>query len=96
MQWKTVIKRLHGALTAILLLIVISFIALNSSDERSEERLISSRQLNENTWLYVTGYSGGGATVANSYRYYLSGKIKGDIGASLAKQVPFLIAAGSG
>lgn len=96
MQWRTAIKWLHGALTAILLLVVIGFIALNSSDDRAEEHLISSRQLNDNTWLYVTGYRGGGATVANTYRYYLSGKVEGDSGASLAKHVPFLVAAGSG
>lgn len=76
MQWRTAIKWLHGALTAILLLVVIGFIALNSSDDRAEEHLISSRQLNDNTWLYVTGYRGGGATVANTYRYYLSGKVE--------------------
>ncbi len=41
-------------------------------------------------------FSGGGATVADSYRYYLTSKIEGNAAAELAKQIPFLIAAGSG
>ena len=52
--------------------------------------------MDSHTWLYVTGSSSGGATVADSYRYYLTGKIEGNAAAELAKQIPFLIAAGSG
>jgi len=53
----------------------IAFFALNSAEnDHSKDKLISSQQLNENTWLYVTGETGGGATVADSYRYYLAGK----------------------
>ncbi|WP_410517064.1 hypothetical protein QNH99_18990 [Pantoea allii] len=71
----------------------IAFFALNSAEnDHSKDKLISSQQLNEHTWLYVTG---GGATVADSYRYYLAGKIQSDISANLAKQVPFLVATGS-
>lgn len=44
---------------------------------------------------FVMLNSGGGATVADSYRYYLSGKLEGNVSASLAKQVPFLVAVGS-
>ncbi|WP_432368877.1 hypothetical protein ACRPH4_18820 [Pantoea allii] len=72
---------------------VVAFFALNSAEnDHSKDKLISSQQLNEHTWLYVTG---GGATVADSYRYYLAGKIQSDISANLAKQVPFLVATGS-
>jgi len=39
---------------------------------------------------------GGGATVDDSYRYYLTGKLQSDISANLARQVPFLVATGSG
>ncbi|VEI62281.1 hypothetical protein [Serratia rubidaea] len=96
MPWKTVIKWFHYALTAVLLSVVIGFVMLNADgDEPAGTRLVSTQQLSDSTWLYVTEYSGGGATVANSYRYYLSGKLKGNVNASLTKQVPFLVAAGS-
>lgn len=96
MPLKTVIKWFHYALTAVLLIVVIGFVMLNADgDEQAGTRLVSTQQLSDSTWLYVTEYSGGGATVANSYRYYLSGKLEGDVNASLAKQVPFLVAAGS-
>ncbi|MBH1929828.1 hypothetical protein [Serratia rubidaea] len=96
MPLKTVIKWFHYALTAVLLIVVIGFVMLNADgDELAGTRLVSSQQLSDSTWLYVTEYSGGGATVANSYRYYLSGKLEGNVNASLVKQVPFLVAAGS-
>lgn len=96
MPWKTVIKWFHYALTAVLLIVVIGFVMFNADgDELAGTRLVSSQQLSDSTWLYVTEYSGGGATVANSYRYYLSGKLEENVSASLAKQVPFLVAAGS-
>ncbi|HGM6860427.1 TPA: hypothetical protein ACKQDZ_001748 [Serratia rubidaea] len=96
MPLKTVIKWFHYSLTAVLLIVVIGFVMLNADgDELAGTRLVSSQQLSDSTWLYVTEYSGGGATVANSYRYYLSGKLEGNVNASLAKQVPFLVAAGS-
>ena len=96
MPLKTAIKWFHYALTLILLIIVIGFVMLNAGgDNRADDKLVSSQQISDNTWLYVTEYSGGGATVADSYRYYLSGKLEGNITASLAKQVPFLVAAGS-
>lgn len=96
MPLKTGIKWFHYALTTVLLIVVIGFVMLNTDeDERADTRLVSSQQLSDSTWLYVTEYSGGGATVANSYHYYLSGKLEGNVSASLAKQVPFLVAAGS-
>ncbi|SQJ30202.1 Uncharacterised protein [Serratia rubidaea] len=96
MPLKTVIKWFHYALTAALLIVVIGFVILNADgDKMTGTRLVSSQQLNDSTWLYITEYSGGGATVANSYRYYLSGRLEGNVNASLAKQVPFLVAAGS-
>lgn len=96
MPLKTAIKWFHRALTGILLIIVIGFVMLNSGgDSSAEGNLVSSQQISDSTWLYVTEYSGGGATVADSYRYYLSGKLEGNVSASLAKQVPFLVAAGS-
>lgn len=96
MPLKTVIKWFHYTLTAVLLIVVIGFVMLNADgDELAGTRLVSSQQLSDSTWLYITEYSGGGATVANSYRYYLSGKLEENVSASLAKQVPFLVAAGS-
>ncbi|VEA71553.1 Uncharacterised protein [Serratia rubidaea] len=86
----------HYSLTAVLLIVVIGFVMFNADgDELAGTRLVSSKQLSDSTWLYITEYSGSGATVANSYRYYLSGKLEGDVSVSLAKQVPFLVAAGS-
>lgn len=97
MPLKTSIKWIHRAVTVILLVVVIGFIMLNSgNDERAADKLVSSQQLNDHTWLYVTGYTGGGATVAGSYRFYLAGKIDGDEAASLSRMVPFLVAGGSG
>lgn len=96
MPLKTVIKWFHYSLTAVLLIVVIGFVMLNADgDELAGTRLVSTQQLSDSTWLYVTEYSGGGATVANSYRYYLSGKLEGNVSVRLAKQVPFLVAAGS-
>ena len=96
MPSKTFIKWLHRVLTVVLLVAVVAFFALNSGDnDHSKDKLISSQQLDGHTWLYVTGETRGGATVAYSYRYYLAGKIQSDISANLAKQLPFLVATGS-
>lgn len=96
MSQTTLIQRLHRILTAILLVTVIGFAILNTGgDSRADDNLVSSQQISDSAWLYVTEYSGGGATVANIYRYYLSGKREGNIPASLAKQVYFMEAAGS-
>jgi len=96
MPLKTAIKWFHRALTASLLIIVIAFMILNSDgDSSAEDKLVSSQKISDSTWLYVTEYSGGGATVSDSYRYYLSGKLEGNVTASLAKQVLFLVAANS-
>ncbi|MDJ0039566.1 hypothetical protein [Pantoea allii] len=96
MPLKTVIKWLHRLLTVVLLITVAAFFALNYGDnDHSKDKLISSQQLDGHTWLYVTGETGGGATVADTYRYYLAGKIQSNISANLAKQVPFLVAKGS-
>ncbi|EMH4161782.1 hypothetical protein RJ498_000999 [Pluralibacter gergoviae] len=96
MPLKMVIRWLHCMLTTILLVIVIGFVILNTGgDSRADDKLVSSQQISDSAWLYVTEYSGGGATVANIYRYYLSGKLEGNISASLAKQVYFMEADGS-
>ncbi|MGK9175937.1 hypothetical protein KXR87_22410 [Yokenella regensburgei] len=96
MPLKTAIKWFHRALTAILLIIVIGFVMINSGgNNRAKDKLVSAQQITDSTWLYVTEDSTGGATVADSYRYYLSGKLEGNVSASLSKQVPFLVAAGS-
>lgn len=48
-----------------MLSVVIGFVVLNADgDELAETRLVSSSQLSDSTWLYVTEYSGGGATAA--------------------------------
>nr|WP_318381700.1 hypothetical protein [uncultured Enterobacter sp.] len=92
-QKSTVFKRLHLALTVTLLLLVAGFavcqLCLNG---KPDDKLDSHRQITENTFLYVTKYNGGGATVSDVFRYYLDGDIKGDLLKHLADRSPFLVA----
>jgi len=57
-----------------------------------DDRLYASKQLNENTWLYVTHYQGGNATVSDVFRYYLSGELSGDPLKAVGEMKPFLMA----
>lgn len=87
------IKWAHRLLTALLLLMVLGYaVYQHYIGPPYKDALFTSRQLNENTWLYVTKYQGGGATVSDVYRYYLSGKIIGDAVKALGEMPPFLTA----
>lgn len=75
MRYSTVIKALHRTLTLVLLLLVICFVIYQYSLSKPyNDRLYASKQLNGNTWLYITQYQGGNATVSDVFRYYLSGE----------------------
>ncbi|WP_279050966.1 hypothetical protein [Cedecea davisae] len=89
----TVIKRLHCTLTGVLLLLVVSFAAYQYYFNGPRDDVFSSRQqVTATTFLYITRYNGGGATVSEVYRYYLDGNLPGDPMPHLNKRVPFLVA----
>lgn len=93
MRGKMGIKWAHRLLTAILLLVVAGYVVYqNYTVPPYNDTVFSSRQLNENTWLYVTKYQGGGATVSDVYRYYLAGKLSASPLKELGKIAPFLTA----
>lgn len=93
MQGSTVIKWLHCLLTTVLLLLVIGNVAYHYYvGPPYNDALFKTRQLNGDTWLYVTKYQGGGATVADVYRYYLAGEIPKDVLKILGNTAPFLTA----
>jgi len=86
-----VIKWGHRIVTVVLLLLVASYVAYQHyTGPPYNDALFKSQQLNENTWLYVTKYQGGGATVSEVYRYYLSGKIAANPVKALGEMSPFL------
>ncbi|PKE31050.1 hypothetical protein CWS43_10255 [Rahnella sp. AA] len=91
MQNNMVIKWVHRIVTVVLLLLVASYVAYQHyTGPPYDDALFKSQQLNENTWVYVTKYQGGGATVSEVYRYYLSGNITGDPIKILGAMAPFL------
>lgn len=93
MQNNTVIKRLHCALTAVLLLLVVGYSAYQFYfNGAPDDDLSSKQQVTENTFLYVTKYKGGGATVSDVYRYYLDGNLGADPLKKLSDRAPFLVA----
>lgn len=93
MQGSTVIKWIHRLLTAVLLVLVVGNVAYRYYvGPPYDDALYQSRQLNEDTWLYVTKYQGGGATVSEVYRYYLAGEIQKDVLKALGNTAPFLTA----
>ncbi|MFG0645376.1 hypothetical protein [Leclercia adecarboxylata] len=93
MRYSTVIKTLHRTLTLVLLLLVVCFaIYQYMLGKPYDDRLYASKQLNENTWLYVTHYQGGNATVSDVFRYYLSGELSGDPLKAVGEMKPFLMA----
>ncbi len=93
MRYSTVIKTLHRTLTLVLLLLVVCFAIYQYMPGKPyDDRLYASKQLNENTWLYVTQYQGGNATVSDVFRYYLSGELSGDPLKAVGEMKPFLMA----
>lgn len=88
-----VIKWTHRLLTLVLLVLVIWFALLQSpGGPPYDDAVVSTRQLNHNTWLYITKYQGGNATVSDVYRYYLAGPLPASPLKELAKIAPFLTA----
>lgn len=86
-----VIRRLHGLLTVILLLMLAGFaVYQHYVGPPYNDKLFTTRQLDDNTWLYITKYQGGGATVSNVYRYYLAGRLTGNITDALGDIAPLL------
>lgn len=84
-------KWIHRLLTTILLLLVVGNVAYRYYvGPPYDDALYQSRQLNDDTWLYVTKYQGGGATVSEVYRYYLAGEIQKDVLKVLGNTAPFL------
>lgn len=93
MQGNTVIKWLHRLLTTVLLVLVVSNVAYRYYvGPPYNDALFKTEKLSEDTWLYVTKYQGGGATVSEVYRYYLAGEIPKDVLKVLGNTAPFLTA----
>ncbi|HHA1932125.1 TPA: hypothetical protein ACOEP6_000505 [Enterobacter ludwigii] len=85
----TVIKWLHRALTAALLVFVgFQYFA----NQPPDDDLYSQQQITPEVYLYVTKYKGGGATVSDVYRYYLDTKLQDNLLEHLKKRSPFMIA----
>jgi len=86
-----IMKWMHRLLTIVLLVLVVGNVAYRYYvGPPYDDALYQSRQLNDDTWLYVTKYQGGGATVSEVYRYYLAGEIQKDILKVLGNTAPFL------
>lgn len=78
MQCNMVIKWMHRAITAALLVLVVGFWWLNHQPNvRQNDALQRSYQLSDRQWLYMTVSRDGGATVPTVYRYYLTGQVQG-------------------
>ncbi len=91
MPGSTVIKWIHRLLTAVLLVLVVGNVAYRYYvGPPYNDALFKTQKLNDDTWLYVTKYQGGGATVSDVYRYYLAGEIQKDVLKVLGNTVPFL------
>ena len=87
----TVFKRLHCAFTLILLMIVVAGGVVFYSERISpDDKLFSEQQLTPNTWLYITKYHDGGATVGEVYRYYLNKHLDKPLPV-LSDSAPFLV-----
>ncbi|WP_318367850.1 hypothetical protein [Enterobacter sp.] len=89
----TVIKRLHFALTVVLLLVVCVVAGYQYYiNKPPDDGLFAQQQVTPDIYLYVTKYKGGGATVSDVYRYYLDTRQQGDILTHLKDRSPFLVA----
>ncbi|MEL4014230.1 hypothetical protein [Dryocola clanedunensis] len=92
MPGNTVIKWGHRILTAVLLLLVLGYVGFQIFfNGPPDDGLVSSQKVNESTWLYVTKYNGGGATVSDVYRYYLDGRLAANPLKHLGESTPFLV-----
>ena len=92
MQSSTVTKKCHCLLTAILLLIVTGLSLYHYFNQAvPDDALFAQRKITDSTYLYIIRYKGGGATVSEVYRYYLDGRLQGDILHHLKDRRPFLI-----
>jgi hypothetical protein len=92
MQNNKIFRRLHAALTGVLLLLVAGYAFCQFYVNRTpEDALYAQRRITESTFLYVTKYQGGGATVSEVYRYYLDGALPGDPMPHLKERTPFLV-----
>lgn len=88
-----VIKWLHRALTATLLLLVAGFLLFQHyATQQPDDELYSQQQISPDVYLYVTKYKNANATVSDVYRYYIDSKQQGDVLAYLKKKSPFLVA----
>lgn len=93
MQNSTVIKNAHRMLTVVLLLLVAGYAVYQFYfNGDPDDMLYSQQKITDDTFLYVTKYKGGGATVSDVYRYYLDGNLRGDPLTSLKNREPFMIA----
>lgn len=99
MPFDMAIKWLHRGLTSALLVLVIGFLWLNyQPNTRGDDELQRTYPLSDSQWLFVTVSRDGGATVPVTYRYYLSGPLRGsdaDIIRQLSEQVPLITGTGS-
>ncbi|MEX9250960.1 hypothetical protein [Pseudenterobacter timonensis] len=91
MHANTVIKRLHCLLTAILLIVVCSFLAYQHFfNAPPHDSFVSKQKLSDTVTLYITKYDEGGATVSEVYRYYLDKDNSGNVMKALKDRSPFL------
>lgn len=94
MLWRMVIKWLHRLLTIALALMVGGFLFYQFYiNGQPDDSLAFKKQVSGNVWLYITKYSGGGATVSDVYRYYLDGPIADDAQVMniISGRQPFLV-----
>ncbi|PLR34866.1 hypothetical protein CYR32_11855 [Chimaeribacter coloradensis] len=92
MQNNALIKRLHMALTGILLVLVAGYALYQFVfNGAPDDALYAQQRITESTFLYVTKYQGGGATVSEVYRYYLDSDLPGDPMTHLKERAPFLV-----
>lgn len=92
MHTRSVIKKLHYMLTAVLLLLVGGYTAYHYfSNTPPQDVFISKQKLSDSVWLYATKYDEGNATVSDIYRFYLDKDIGNkDVIDALKERAPFL------
>ncbi|NIY47858.1 hypothetical protein [Cedecea colo] len=92
MRRKSVIKILHGMLTAVLLLLVGGYCFYQYFfNTQPNDVFVSKQKLSNTVWLYVTKYDEGNATVADFYRFYLDKDDgSGDVMEALKHRNPFM------
>ena len=92
MQKKSVIRTLHGVLTAVLLMLVGGYATYHAIlSKPPHDVLVKKQRLSDSIWLYVTKYDEGNATVSDIYRFYLDkNKENTDLIEYLKERIPFL------